>query len=109
LPVGLSQILNNCSVLNSSSYKSGGIIIGGSWNIRSISKKGRSQALADSITEHRFDFIGLQEMKKEKIDLYFLNFVAGNIPYNWVTLPARKTAGGILVGIRNDRLDIICY
>jgi exonuclease III len=82
-------------------------MIGASWNIRSLNKPGHKQALHDAISEFKFDFIGLQETKSGCIDASFLDFISGNIPFKWFDLPAKKTAGGILVGIREDKFDVI--
>jgi exonuclease III len=82
-------------------------MIGVSWNIRSLRKPGRKQALTDAINEYKFDFIGLQEIKTEHVDVAFLNSISGSLVYTWLSLPAKKTAGGILVGVRNDKFDVI--
>jgi exonuclease III len=50
-------------------------MIGASWNIRSLNKPCRKQALHDAISEFKFDFIGLQETKSERIDASFLDFI----------------------------------
>jgi exonuclease III len=82
-------------------------MIGVTWNIRSLNKPGRKQALYDAISEFRFDFIGLQETKTDQVNSGFLDFISGNISFKWFSLPAKKTAGGILVGVRDDKFEVI--
>ena len=53
--------------------------------------------------------MGIQETKKEKIDDSFLNFVFGRRDFSWCSLPAKGSAGGILVGLRDDLFEIISY
>jgi exonuclease III len=42
------------------------------WNIRGLNKSGRLQIIADLISLNKFDFLGLQETKKEVINDNFL-------------------------------------
>jgi exonuclease III len=77
-------------------------MIGTTWNIRSLAKPGRKKAIADFIQTHRVDFICLQETKREIIETSYLDFIYGNFPFVWNYLPAKNTAGGILVGFRDD-------
>jgi hypothetical protein len=58
-----------------------------------VGKTGRMQALADLMSDHKLDFIALQETKKEKISETFLSFVAGKNPFKWMSLPAKKQLG----------------
>ena len=84
-------------------------MIGATWNSRSLARPGRKQAIADFILDHKIEFIGLQETKKETIDSSFLKYIAGNYDFNWFSLPAKGTAGGILVGFRSDLFDVISF
>ena len=84
-------------------------MIGATWNSRSLARPGRKQAIADFIHDHKVEFIGFQETKKEIIDPSFLNYIAGNFDFNWFSLPAKKTAGGILVGFRTDLFEVISF
>ena len=87
-------------------------MIGAIWNIRGTGKAGHKQALADLILDHKLEFVGILETKTKKISSQFLDYIAGSRDFSWVQLPANKTAGGILVGLRNDLFDIVshcCY
>jgi hypothetical protein len=70
-------------------------MIGATWNIRSLAKPGRKQAIIDFMSEHKIEFIGFQETKKEIIHPGFLKSISGRFEFNWFSLPAKKTAGGI--------------
>ena len=82
-------------------------MIGGIWNIRGTGKPSRKQALADFIRNHKLEFIGIQETKKMVFTSQFLNFISGPVDFSWVVLPAKRTAGGILVGFKNDCFEVI--
>ena len=87
-------------------------MIGAIWNIRGTGKAGHKQALADLILDHKLEFVGILETKTKKISSQFLDYIAGSRDFSWVHLPANKTAGDILVGLRNDLFDIVshcCY
>jgi exonuclease III len=84
-------------------------MIGATWNIRSLGRPGRKQAITEFIAEHKIEFIGFQETKKEKIDPSFLSVISGSFSFTWFSLPAKRTAGGILVGFRDDLFDIIDF
>ena len=87
-------------------------MIGSIWNIRGTGKTGRKQALADLIHDHKLEFVGIVETKCAAFSPHFLNYVAGPWEFTWIELPANKTAGGILAGIRSDLFDVIshrCY
>ena len=87
-------------------------MIGGIWNIRGTGKTGRKQEIADLIAKYKLEFIGLQETKCEQFPISFLNYIAGQWDFSWLELPATRTAGGILVGFRDDLFEIIshfCY
>jgi exonuclease III len=82
-------------------------MIGGTWNIRGTGKTGRKQALSDWISKYKIEFLTVQETKKEKMSLAFLKSISGAWDFDWFELPANNTAGGVLVGFRNDLFDIL--
>ena len=84
-------------------------MIGAILNIRGLGRPGRKQALADLILDYKLEFVGIQETKKEKIDDSFLSFVSGYLEFKWCSLPAKGSAGGILVGLRDDLFEIVSY
>ena len=80
-------------------------MIGAFWNIRGLNKSGRLKCISDFIRSNKLDFVGFQETKKEVIADSSLEAVNRN--FNWNYIPARGTAGGVLVGVRKDVLDIL--
>jgi hypothetical protein len=64
------------------------------------------QAFTDLISDHKLDFIGLQEIKEVVADSFLLS-ISGSFTFNWITLSVKKTAGGILVGLKDDLFEII--
>jgi exonuclease III len=70
---------------------------GAFWNIRGLNKSGRMKCLADFISSNKLDFVGIQETKKNSFTDGFLEAVSRNMTWHYV--PAKGTAGGILVGL----------
>jgi hypothetical protein len=55
------------------------------------------------------DYIGFRETKNEEFTNSFLKQLLGNRNFIWNHLPAVGTAGGILVGVNNDLLEVIAW
>ncbi|XP_073353938.1 uncharacterized protein [Aegilops tauschii subsp. strangulata] len=84
-------------------------MIGLIWNIRGPGQPGKIQCLCDTIAKANPDFIGFQEAKKELISEGLLRAVDKHNQFTWHFLPALNTAGGILVGFRNDMFEVIGF
>jgi hypothetical protein len=82
-------------------------MIGALWNIRGLNKLGRSTCVADLIKHQKLDFIGIQETKKDKFEDDFLKSLGGNTCWNYI--PANRTAGGILVGFNNHKIETLSW
>jgi hypothetical protein len=82
-------------------------IKGGFWNIRWLNKVGRMKCLTDFINRNNLDFIGVQETKKATIESSYLEGVSRQMEWNYV--PAKGTAGGILVGFKSSLFEIISW
>jgi exonuclease III len=80
-------------------------MIGAFWNIRGLNKDGRLQCLADFVKNNSLDFVGLQETKKKNFNESFLTYVHKD--FNWHMLPAKGTAGGILVGLNDRKFEML--
>lgn len=68
------------------------------WNIRGLGQKGRVPALANKIRENHVDFVGVMETKKSEFSPGMLRSITGNVLFNWCSLRAKRSAGGILIG-----------
>jgi len=79
-------------------------MIGLFWNIRGLGKIGRLPALVNRIRSSRADFVGIMETK-ESFTPGYLRSLSGNMPFEWFYLPAKKAAGGILVGSNSDKFS----
>ena len=79
-------------------------MIGLFWNIRGLGKIGRLPALINRIRSTRADFVGIMETK-ESFTSGYLRSLTGNVPFEWFYLPAKKSAGGILVGSNSDKFS----
>lgn len=82
-------------------------MIGAFWNIRGLGKTGRKEYVIDLIKNNNLDFVGIQETKKEDFDVEYLDALAGRKQFCWNWIPAKGTAGGILMGFDVDVFEII--
>jgi hypothetical protein len=70
-------------------------------------KKGRINCLNEFISSNRLDFFGIQETKKNKFDESLLNAISRDMAWNFI--PAKETAGSILVGFKNLVLEVVSW
>lgn len=82
-------------------------MIGATWNVRGLNKKGKLQCIADFISNNHLDFVGFQETKEESFEDSFLCSV--NKYFVWHHLPAVGTAGGILVGLNSKTMEALAW
>jgi hypothetical protein len=82
-------------------------MIGACWNIRGLNKAGRLQCLADFVKSNNLDFVGVLETKKSEFLDSFLE-VAGR-GMSWKYVPAKGTAGGILMGLKSVCFPLISW
>jgi len=67
-----------------------------------MGQQGRIPALANRIRENHADFVGIVETKKSEFSVGLLRSLTGNTKFDWCSLRARGTDGGILVGANSD-------
>lgn len=72
------------------------------WNARGLGSATKRRALKDFISVHHIDIVGIQETKKELFHSRNLNALSPNISH-WITKPSQGTAGGILLGINDNK------
>jgi hypothetical protein len=82
-------------------------MIGAFWNVRGLNKSSRLKCVSDFICSNKLDFVALQETKKEIFSVKFLETAGSN--FNWHCMPARGTAGGLLIGLNQIEFDIIAW
>jgi len=80
-------------------------MLGAFWNIRGLNKSGRLECLKDFIDTNKLDFVGIQETKKSSFHESL--FAAMSHDFSWNYLPDEGTAGGILVGFRTSRIEVL--
>lgn len=77
------------------------------WNVRGITTPGRKTCLSELILKTHATVLGFQEIKKESLSSSFLKSIVNNRLLDWHLLPAIGSAGGILMGIDPDHLDVL--
>jgi hypothetical protein len=80
-------------------------MIGTFWNIRALNKTGRLKCISEFISLNKLEFVGFQETKKEFLSNNVLNAINKNFSWNYI--PAKGSAGGILVGVKQDSLEVL--
>lgn len=76
------------------------------WNIRGIGKKARLRQLKEMISKEKPDIIGLQETIKQNSSDQELGALAPGGDYKWGWIAASGHSGGILLGVKEDILQI---
>jgi exonuclease III len=82
-------------------------MIGATWNVRGLNKRGKLQCITDFVEDNKLDFVGFQETKKDKFDDSFLNQVHKDFIWNYV--PTTGTAGGFLVGLNSTKFEALAW
>ena len=84
------------------------MVVGFIWNSRGLNRDDKLSRVGDLFRDHRPDFIGLSETKEnftpeqlKKLDPFEI--------YMWKWLPAKKTAGGVLLGINTDVFYVLSW
>ena len=77
------------------------------WNYRGVGKKGMATRLSDMISDHSLDFLGLQETMNKNFSPKCLRRIDPFGSFHWNWIPSAGKTGGILYGVRCDKLDII--
>ena len=72
-----------------------------------FSAKGRRTQIVELIKKHNVDEICLQETIKRYFTYRELNSLSYGRQFWWSWIPATGHSGGLLVGINEDRFDII--
>uniref|UniRef100_A0ACD5X0P5 Uncharacterized protein n=1 Tax=Avena sativa TaxID=4498 RepID=A0ACD5X0P5_AVESA len=80
-----------------------------SWNIRGVQADGRETTIVDTFNKHKPNIIGFQETKKETISNSYLKILVSSRFFEWRSLPANGSVGGILMGVDLDMFDIISW
>ena len=76
------------------------------WNIRGLGKKSRVRQLRELIQSEDVEVVGLQETIKKDFSARDLDRLTPKERFSWQWTPARGHSGGILLGIKEDILQI---
>lgn len=76
------------------------------WNIRRVGKPARIRQFKEIIARERVEMVGVQETIKQTFTAADMAKIdpGGCLTWNWV--PARGHSGGILVGVKEDNLQV---
>lgn len=76
------------------------------WNIRGMSKKARVGQLTEIFLREKCDILGIQETIKQDFSDAELKDITSGIPFCWNWVPSKGHSGGILMGVKDDCLEI---
>jgi exonuclease III len=77
-----------------------------SYNIRGFGREGRRTQLRDYIRTNRLDIIGLQETIKQDFSTAELRSLEVGGIFAWNHLPAVGHSGGMLLGFRDESIEV---
>jgi exonuclease III len=76
------------------------------WNIRDWGQEGRRRQLKDFINREGVDMIGVQETIMDDFSMNELEQIGGKVDFVWNWLSAKGHSGGILLGIKEDVVEV---
>lgn len=76
------------------------------WNCRGVRKKEMAAYIKNLILQYKFSFIGFQETMVEEVSDQIIKMVNSFNDYLWIRMPSKGKSSGILVGIKNDDLEV---
>ena len=79
------------------------------WNIRRITTPSRETCILDTLAKVKPSIVAFQETKKSDLSNSYLKSISLNRNYSWHHLPAKGSAGGILMGVDADLFDITSW
>ena len=82
-------------------------MIGAFWNIRGLNGPTKIPRVQELIKACSPDFICLSETKEDNFTIPQLEAIDTRSGFVWNWLPAIGTAGGVLVGVKEDCFDIL--
>ena len=82
-------------------------MIGLFWNVRGLNGPQKISKVQEIIRSHCPDFICLSETKKAEFSINQLEALDSRHGFIWNWLPANNTAGGLLVGVKEDKFEIL--
>ena len=85
------------------------MVVGFIWNSRGLNRADKLERVHDLYKDHHPDFIAFSETKKEDFTPSQLKKLDPHDVFEWHWLPAKKTAGGILVGIHVDSFEVLSW
>ena len=76
------------------------------WNVRGLGNKSRVRQLRELIQKEQVDIVGLQETIKQDFSYAELESLAPGGLFSWKWTPAQGHSGGILLGVKQDILQV---
>jgi hypothetical protein len=76
-------------------------------NSRGLNDLDKHVHIDDCCRDYNLYFVAILETGKQDYSSSLLNRLSGGIDFEWVSRPPRGRSGGILVGVRDDTMDIL--
>ena len=76
------------------------------WNIRGMGQLARVRQLKELMSQEKVDIIGIHETIKQSFSSQELERLSLGGPFSWNWVPSRGHSGGILMGVKEDLLQV---
>lgn len=76
------------------------------WNVRGLGNTITKRVLKDLLIDNKIDLVGLQETKMETFPSRFFQTLSVKISF-WTFKPSCGNLGGILVGVNEDKYEVL--
>ena len=76
------------------------------WNARGLGEPEKRRFLAETISEHKLEFVCIQETKKSAFPDPWLAGLSGLFTFIWLWQPSVGASGGLLMGVREDLFEV---
>jgi hypothetical protein len=77
------------------------------WKGRGMGSSDKRKHVKDLVDEYSLDFIGIQETQGESFKGALLHQIGARQQFFWHVAASNGRYRGILVGIRNDKFDVV--
>ena len=79
------------------------------WNSRGLRDLAKHIHIADCVREHELDFVAITESGRRDFPVQTLDHLAGGYEFTWKWIPPRGRSGGILLGIKDNSLELLDF
>lgn len=76
-------------------------------NSRGLRDLAKHLFFANCVMDHKLDFLGISETGRRDFSQALLNRLSGGVDFTWISRPPRGRSGGILLGVRDETMEVL--